>query len=36
MQNTIFLSDQWQQILDRKAASIGISTAAYITDATGF
>lgn len=36
MQNTIFLSDQWQQILDRKADSIGISTAAHITDATGF
>jgi hypothetical protein len=32
MQNTIFLSDQLQQILDRKADSIGISTAAYITD----
>lgn len=32
MQNTIFISDELQQILDRKAANIGISTAAYITD----
>lgn len=32
MQNTIFLSDDLQAILDSKAAKIGITTAAYITD----
>ena len=32
MQNTIFISDELQQILDSKAADIGITTAAYITD----
>lgn len=32
MQNTIFLSDALQTVLDSKASTIGISTAAFITD----
>lgn len=32
MQNNIFLSDDLQLVLDRKAAAIGITTAAYISD----
>lgn len=32
MQNTIFLSEQLQYLVDQKAAAIGITTSAYITD----
>lgn len=32
MKNTIFVSDELQKILDKRAADIGISTSAYITD----
>jgi hypothetical protein len=32
MQNNIFLPDQLQAVLDQKATSIGITTAAFITD----
>ena len=32
MRNEIFLPDDLQNVVDRKAAKIGLSTAAYITD----
>lgn len=32
MKNTIFLPDNLQNILDKKATNIGITTSAYITD----
>lgn len=32
MQNNIFLPDQLQTVLDKKATAIGITTAAFITD----
>lgn len=32
MKNTIFISEELQQVLDSKATAIGISTSVYIAD----